>query len=81
MGLNDRGVEGSFVWTNRKISSFRLWAPKQPKTKTVCMLVEQSMGTLGMTCRVATAITLLLLKVKQLYLTITCLTPFKSCLK
>ena len=30
IGLNDRSVEGSFVWTNREISSFRFWAPKQP---------------------------------------------------
>lgn len=30
IGLNARSVEGSFVWTNREISSFRFWAPKQP---------------------------------------------------
>ena len=30
IGLNDRSVEGSFVWTNKEISSFRFWAPKQP---------------------------------------------------
>ena len=30
IGLNDRNVEGSFVWTNKEISSFRFWAPKQP---------------------------------------------------
>ncbi|KAL9975444.1 hypothetical protein ACROYT_G012605 [Oculina patagonica] len=30
IGLNDRSVEGSFVWTNREISWFRFWAPKQP---------------------------------------------------
>ena len=30
IGLNDRSVEGSFVWTNKEISSFRYWAPKQP---------------------------------------------------
>ena len=29
-GLNDRSVEGSFVWTNQEISSFRFWAPQQP---------------------------------------------------
>jgi len=30
IGLNDRSVEGSFVWTNKEISRFRFWAPKQP---------------------------------------------------
>ena len=30
IGLNDRNVEGSFVWTIKKSSSFRFWAPKQP---------------------------------------------------
>ncbi|KAL9989427.1 hypothetical protein ACROYT_G003975 [Oculina patagonica] len=30
IGLNDRSVEGSFVWTNREISRFRFWAPQQP---------------------------------------------------
>ena len=30
IGLNDRSVEGSFVWTNREISQFRYWAEKQP---------------------------------------------------
>ncbi len=30
IGLNDRSVEGSFEWTNREISDFRFWAPKQP---------------------------------------------------
>ncbi len=30
IGLNDRSVEGSFVWTNKEISSFRFWATKQP---------------------------------------------------
>ena len=30
IGLNDRSVEGSFVWTNKENSSFRFWAPKQP---------------------------------------------------
>ena len=30
IGLNDRSVEGSFVWTNRELDSFRFWAPKQP---------------------------------------------------
>ncbi|CAH3179316.1 unnamed protein product, partial [Porites lobata] len=29
IGLNDRSVEGSFVWTNKEISSFRFWAPRQ----------------------------------------------------
>ncbi|XP_078383744.1 uncharacterized protein LOC144666222 [Oculina patagonica] len=32
IGLNDRSVEESFVWTNREISSFRFWAPKQPNS-------------------------------------------------
>jgi len=30
IGLNDRSVEGSFVWTNKEVSSFRFWAPRQP---------------------------------------------------
>ena len=30
IGLNDRSVEGSFVWTNKEISKFRFWAPQQP---------------------------------------------------
>ena len=30
IGLNDRNVEGSFVWTNKEVSSFRFWAPRQP---------------------------------------------------
>ena len=30
IGLNDRSVEGSFVWTNGELSKFRFWAPKQP---------------------------------------------------
>ena len=33
IGLNDRSVEGSFVWTNKEISSFRYWAPKQPNDR------------------------------------------------
>ena len=30
IGLNDRSVEGSFVWTNKEVSSFRFWAAGQP---------------------------------------------------
>ena len=30
IGLNDRSVEGSFVWTNKELSSFRFWARNQP---------------------------------------------------
>ncbi|XP_068703631.1 uncharacterized protein [Montipora foliosa] len=30
IGLNDRSVEGSFVWTNHELSNFRFWAPRQP---------------------------------------------------
>ena len=30
IGLNDRSVEGSFVWANKEISSFRFWAARQP---------------------------------------------------
>ena len=30
IGLNDRSVEGSYVWVNKEISSFRFWAPRQP---------------------------------------------------
>ena len=30
IGLNDRSVEGSFVWTNKEISKFRFWAHQQP---------------------------------------------------
>ena len=32
IGLNDRSVEGSFVWANKEISSFRFWAPQQPNS-------------------------------------------------
>ena len=34
IGLNDRSVEGSFVWTNKGTSSFRFWAPNQPNNYT-----------------------------------------------
>ena len=30
IGLNDRSVEGSFVWTNKEISKLRFWAHQQP---------------------------------------------------
>ncbi|CAH3133140.1 unnamed protein product, partial [Porites lobata] len=30
IGLNDRSVEGSFVWTKKEMSKFRFWAPQQP---------------------------------------------------
>ena len=30
IGLNDWSVEGSFVWTNKELSSFRFWARNQP---------------------------------------------------
>ena len=30
IGLNDRSVEGSFVWTNKETTSFQFWAPQQP---------------------------------------------------
>ena len=30
IGLNDRSVEGSFVWTNHELSNFRSWALRQP---------------------------------------------------
>ena len=30
LSLNDRSVEGTFVWTNKEVSRFRFWAPKQP---------------------------------------------------
>ena len=30
IGLNDRSVEGSFVWTNKELSSFKFWARNQP---------------------------------------------------
>ena len=30
IGLNDRSVEGSFVWTKKGTSSFRFWAANQP---------------------------------------------------
>jgi len=43
IGLNDRSVEGSFVWTNKEISNFRFWAPKQPKN----LKNEDCVHTLG----------------------------------
>ena len=30
IGLNDRSVEGSFVWTKKGTSGFRFWAANQP---------------------------------------------------
>ena len=30
IGLNDRSLEGSFVWTNKEISKVRFWAPQEP---------------------------------------------------
>ena len=30
IGLNDRSVEGSFVWTNKELSRFRFWSRNQP---------------------------------------------------
>ncbi|KAL9962005.1 hypothetical protein ACROYT_G031057 [Oculina patagonica] len=43
IGLNDRSVEGSFVWTNREISSFRFWETKQPNN----LKNEDCVHTLG----------------------------------
>ncbi|CAH3195723.1 unnamed protein product [Porites evermanni] len=43
IGLNDRSVEGSFVWTNKEISKFRFWAPQQPND----WKNEDSVHTLG----------------------------------
>lgn len=34
IGLNDRSVEGSFLWTKKGTSSFRFWAPNQPNNYT-----------------------------------------------
>ena len=34
IGLNDRSVEGSFVWTKKGTSNFRYWAPNQPNNYT-----------------------------------------------
>ena len=34
IGLNDRSVEGSFVWTKKGTSSFRFWGPNQPSNDT-----------------------------------------------
>lgn len=34
IGLNDRSVEGSFVWTKKGTSNFRFWAPNQPNNYT-----------------------------------------------
>ena len=43
IGLNDRRVEGSFVWTNKEISSFQFWAPQQPNN----LKNEDCVHTLG----------------------------------
>ena len=43
IGLNGRSVEGSFVWSNKEINSFRFWAPKQPNNWNN----EDSVHTLG----------------------------------
>ena len=50
IGLNDRKLEGSFVWTKKGTSSFRFWAANQP---------------LGMTFHAITASNLLVLKVSN----------------
>ncbi|XP_022806221.1 lectin BRA-3-like, partial [Stylophora pistillata] len=34
IGLNDRSVEGSFVWTKKGTSNFSYWAPNQPNNYT-----------------------------------------------
>ena len=43
IGLNDRSVEGSFVWTNKEIISFQFWAPQQPNN----LKNEDCVHTLG----------------------------------
>ena len=65
IGLNDRSVEGSFVWTNKEIISFQFWAPQQPnnlKNEDCVHTLGAKMATLGTTCHVITAITILVLK-------------------
>ena len=69
IGLNDRSVEGSFVWTNHELSNFRSWAPRQQtigETKTVCTLLGLNMVTLGMMCHVTT-VTISLVSEVQLF--------------
>ena len=68
IGLNDRSVEGSFVWTKKGTSSFRFWGPNQPIIwiRTAYTLLAQRMNTLGMTFHAITASNLPVLKVNNL---------------
>ena len=43
IGLNDRSVEGSFVWTNKEMISFQFWARQQPNN----LKNEDCVHTLG----------------------------------
>ena len=69
IGLNDRSVEGSFLWTKKGTSSFRFWAPNQPNNYTD----QDCVHTLGAKneytwndFHAMTASNLLVLKVKNL---------------
>ena len=67
IGLNDRSVEGSFVWTSKEITSFRFWAPQQPnnwKNEDCVHTLGAMMATLGTMFPAITAITILVFKVK-----------------
>ena len=68
IGLNDRRLEGSFVWTKKGTS--RLDSGRQTnqtiiKIRTVYTLLAQTMDTLGMTFHAITASNLLVLKVSN----------------
>ena len=64
IGLNDRSVEGSFVWTN-DLDSGRQTNQTIIKIRTVYTLLAQTMDTLGMTFHAITASNLLVLKVSN----------------
>ena len=86
IGLNDRGVEGSFAWTNREITSFRFWAEKQPNNHRN----QDCVHTLGakegytwndVSCNNCYKFTCFKGKKKKHYLSFICLTSFDSYFK
>ena len=68
LGLNDRSIEGSFVWTKKDTSSLdsgRQINQNIIQIRTVYTLLAQTMDTLGVTFHVMTASNSLFLKVKN----------------
>ena len=42
IGLNDRDVENSFVWSDGTVSSYRYWSDDQPKNHGDCTRMTSS---------------------------------------